>query len=55
MVRLHVSHNDNLYRLRFWAEDEWVVLPLDARPVVSTYDPDLEFWVGLEPAPHLTN
>jgi hemin uptake protein HemP len=49
--RLHVSHNGSVYRLRFWTTDEWDVLPFDARPVVSTYESDLECWLGLEPAP----
>ena len=53
--RRYVSQDDILYRLRFWTEDEWLALPTDARPFVSTYDPELSCWAGLEPAPHLTN
>ena len=51
----YVSHNNILYRLRFWTEDEWAALPPNGRPVISTFNPKLGSWVGLEPAPYLTN
>jgi hypothetical protein len=51
--RLYLSHDDLIYRLRFWAEQEWLDLPADFRPVALTYSAALACWVGLEPAPQM--
>ena len=47
---LHVSHGGVLYRVRYYTEEEWAMLPMESRPVASSYDPELECWVSLEPA-----
>ena len=47
----YMSHGGVLYRVRYYTEEEWALLPMDSRPVAWSYDPELECWVSLEPVP----
>jgi hypothetical protein len=44
-----------LYRIRFWAEDEWAALPIADRPADHAYSHALACWASLEPVDRLNN